>query len=78
MSLVEFVVTDMDPPRPRMTIDEFLALPDDGIDRMLLDGELWEMGVTVRNRFHSRLESRIGYVLTRWLLTQPLPRGLNS
>lgn len=77
MSIAELPVVALDPsPRRKMTIDEFLALPEDGVDRMLLDGELWEMGMTVRNRYHSQFESRIGYILTRWLLERPHPRGL--
>ena len=31
------------PPRVRMTADEFLALPDDGVHRELINGEIWVM-----------------------------------
>lgn len=61
-----------------MTLDEFLALPDDGTERMLLDGVLWEIGeengVTRRSRFHSSCEVRIARVLANWALTLPEPR----
>ncbi len=61
-----------------MTLGEFLALPDDGTERMLLDGVLWEIGeengVTRRNRFHSSCEVRIARVLANWALSRPEPR----
>ena len=64
----------------RMTADEFLALPDDGIERMLIDGicrepatEIREM--TVRNLVHSQLTIVLGHFLEQWRRTQPKPRG---
>ena len=59
----------------RMTVEEFLALPDDGIDRMLIDGKLVEMGMTRRNRWHSGVVIRVGQFLANWLDGQPAPRG---
>ena len=59
----------------RMTVEEFLALPDDGVRRWLIDGEVREYGMTVRNRDHSRVMIRVGHRLTTWLDTQPLPCG---
>lgn len=58
-----------------MTVDEFLALPDDGMERMLIQGILWEKPMTRRNRWHSWIEARIAYLLWVWLETQPRPRG---
>ena len=65
-----------------MTTEELLALPDDGVDRWLIRGELREkhpnasgQSMTIRNRFHSRVLSRICQVLCNWLYEQPLPRG---
>ena len=58
-----------------MTIEEFLALPDDGVHRELIEGRLWEGGRTVRNRNHSRVEARIAWILVNWIRDQPLPRG---
>jgi Uma2 family endonuclease len=58
-----------------MTTDELLALPDDGMRRWLIDGELREWPMTIRNRFHSRVLIRVGQVLANWLDQQPLPRG---
>ena len=64
----------------RMTVDEFLALPDDGIERMLIDGIVREpntetIDMTVRNRYHSQLMIVIGHFLEQWRRTQARPRG---
>jgi Uma2 family endonuclease len=69
-----------------MSVEEFLALPDDGVHRELIYGSVREerdvtprnergRSVTIRNRFHSRIEARICYLLIGWLLRQPEPRG---
>ena len=63
-----------DPPR-LMTLEEVFALPDDGMDRDLIRGELRETPVTRRNRRHGRVEIRIGRFLDDWLDAQPEPRG---
>src|SRR3954468_23501632 len=64
------------PPVPRrMTTEEMLALPEDGTERWLIDGELRERPMTVRNRFHSRVLIRVGKFLDNWLDEQPPPRG---
>lgn len=63
------------PPR-LMTVEEFLALPEDETkDRMLIRGQLWEKPMTRRNRLHSKTEARIAGLLDRWLELQPEPRG---
>ena len=48
------------PPPPPMSLAEFLALPDDGIHRELIEGRVWEEGMTYRNRFHAVVEARRG------------------
>jgi Uma2 family endonuclease len=69
-----------------MSVEEFLALPDDGIHRELINGKVREerdgaglgergCSVTVRNRFHSRIVIRIGQLLANWMDGQPDPRG---
>jgi Uma2 family endonuclease len=58
-----------------MTTEELLALPVNGSDRWLIRGELREKPMTVRNRHHSRLTTRISKFLDNWLDQQPLPRG---
>jgi Uma2 family endonuclease len=63
-----------------MTTEEFLALPDDGIERWLIDGQLREFGrteqpMTVRNRFHSAVLACVCTELELWRRQQPAPRG---
>jgi len=61
-------------PKP-MTLDEFLALPDDGVERWLINGELREKPVTKRNRFHSKIMAVVSKILGNWLDGQPMPHG---
>lgn len=62
--------------KPRIwTTEELLALPEDGTERWLIRGRLWEKPMTKRNRFHSTVEGEIGGFLWAWLRTQPRPRG---
>jgi hypothetical protein len=58
-----------------VTTEELIALPDDGMERWLIAGELKERPMTVRNRFHSRAMIRVGKFLDNWLDDQPPPRG---
>lgn len=58
-----------------MTAEEFLQVPDDGMERMLIRGRLWEKPMTKRNRWHSRVEAQIVYLLKAWLETRSRPRG---
>jgi Uma2 family endonuclease len=58
-----------------MTTEELLALPDDGMERWLIRGELREKPMTVRNRDHARTTARISQLLGDWLDRQPQPRG---
>ncbi|QDT39532.1 Uma2 family endonuclease [Stratiformator vulcanicus] len=63
-------------PPKQMTIEEFLALPeDDSVDRMLIRGELIELPMTYRNWRHSGSEPRIAAEILKWIDTQPEPRG---
>ena len=65
------------PPAPhRMTTEEMLALPDDGTERWLINGELREKPMTVRNRFHSGVMVCVAAVLKVWRDQQPEPRGM--
>lgn len=63
------------PARRRMTTEELLALPENGMDRWLINGELREKPMTVRNRFHSAVMACIAAVLNEWSHKQPEPRG---
>src|SRR5262245_35462217 len=61
-----------------MTAEEFLALPDDGVERWLIRGELREKrdtDMTMRNKPHSITEGRVTGFLFVWLRQQPEPRG---
>ena len=58
-----------------MTTEAMLALPEDGFDRELIRGELRETPFTMRNRRHSRVETRVAKFLDNWLDDQPEPRG---
>jgi Uma2 family endonuclease len=70
------------PPR-LMTAEEFLALPDDGVERWLIRGQLREARpgpggkpMTVRNRDHSAVMSLVAAALVAWWRDRPEPRGL--
>jgi Uma2 family endonuclease len=58
-----------------MTTEELLALPDDGIDRELIDGELRETPMTTRGAPHCLAMSHLARLLGNWLTQQPKPRG---
>lgn len=66
--------------QPRLyTTADLLAMPEDGVDRWLIRGQLREADggadVTRRNRTHGRIEARIAQLLGEWLDHQPTPRG---
>ncbi|HKB04330.1 MAG TPA: Uma2 family endonuclease [Gemmataceae bacterium] len=63
------------PAKRRMTTEEMLALPRDGKERWLIDGELREKPMTVRNRFHSEVLVSVATALKTWRDQQPEPRG---
>ncbi len=60
-----------------MTVEEFLALPEDGQDRWLIRGQVYprEPSMSVRNRKHSKVEANLVQLLKNWLDRQPEPRG---
>ena len=62
-------------PRSELTAEQVLAMPDDGVERDLIRGELREYPMTKRNRKHSRANCRVGHLLEVWLDTQPEPWG---
>jgi Uma2 family endonuclease len=66
-----------------MTTAELLALPDDGVERWLIRGQLRErhpnqpgQSITIRNRFHSEAMSAVSTELVNWVRQQPEPRGM--
>src|SRR5687768_13580507 len=58
-----------------MTTEELFSLPDDGVHREIICGELRERQMTRRNQNHSRVLTRIVFLIETWLMGQPLPRG---
>ncbi len=69
--------TAVAPPPKRMTVEEFLALPDDGHRRWLIDGIVYprEPELSLRNKRHGRVTTRTAFVLEGWSQAQPGPRG---
>ena len=61
---------------PLMTTEQLLAMPDDGKERWLINGELREAGMTRRSMGHSWIESRLAQKLWNWCDSQPPPRGV--
>jgi Uma2 family endonuclease len=59
-----------------LTTEDLLAMPENGMDRWLIRGQLREKPMTVRNRFHSQAMVRIAAELDNWRLNQPAPRGI--
>ncbi len=61
-----------------ITLEEFLALPDDGVYREVRRGVLREYrgeNVTRRNKHHAKVEARIAKLLGIWLDRQPPKTG---
>jgi len=58
-----------------MTVEDFLALPENGMDRWLIHGELREKPMTIRNRFHNGVVARVTYALIYWARHRAPSRG---
>jgi Uma2 family endonuclease len=61
-----------------MTTEELLAMPDDGVERWLIRGELrenTEVDMNRRNPDHSGVMTSLAWILENWLRKQPQPRG---
>jgi Uma2 family endonuclease len=58
-----------------ITLEEFLALPDDDMDRELIHGEVRERPMTKRNRFHASAEATLARLIGNWVAEQSAPRG---
>jgi len=58
-----------------ITAEQLLAMPENGVERDLIRGELRERPMTKRNRFHTRTVSRITFLLETWLDSQPARSG---
>jgi Uma2 family endonuclease len=62
-----------------LTAEDLVEMPDDGIERDIIRGELREYRtdspMTRRNPDHTGIEATIARLLGNWLETQPTPRG---
>lgn len=58
-----------------LTAEYLASLPDDGVERDLIRGELRERPMTRRNPCHSLTETLISHRLWEWVDLQPTPRG---
>jgi Uma2 family endonuclease len=58
-----------------MTVEEFLALPDDGIHRDMIRGVIKKREEAVHNRFHAETTAIVSHRLRNWLETLPPHRG---
>jgi len=61
-----------------ITLEEFLALPDNGVYREVRRGQLREYpgeASTPHDKWHSRVEARIAWLLRGWLDQQPSKTG---
>jgi Uma2 family endonuclease len=52
-----------------------LALPDDGVERWVVDGEIEVIGSALRDKWHSLTAATTSFVLTEWLQSHPHPHG---
>lgn len=51
-----------------LTTEDLFSMPDDGIERDLIRGELREYPVTKRNRYHSKVLISVGGILRNWVI----------
>lgn len=62
----------------KMTTDDLLAMPDDGVERWLIRGELrenTEIDINRRSPDHGRACTNVGMFLKSWVRLQSGPRG---
>src|SRR5438067_6069363 len=58
-----------------ISTEELLAMPENGVDRELIRGQLREKPMTRRNPLHSEVNITVGYWLKGWVRQQAKPRG---
>lgn len=75
-------MASLESPPKLWTTEELLAMPDDGVERWIIRGELREKPsefpeavMTMRNRHHSEAMSFITATIVNWLRQQGMPRG---
>lgn len=57
------------------TAEDILSMPDDDMERSIIEGELFAKDREFRDRRSGRLVARLSQLLKRWLDSQPLPHG---
>lgn len=55
----------------KMTIKTFLALPEDGVDRELIAGEVRERGPTIHGLLHASCLAELAYLIGNWSHANP-------
>ena len=58
-----------------VTAEALMELPEDGIERDIIRGQLREREMTRRNPNHTGVEAKLSYFIQAWNETQALPRG---
>ena len=59
---------------PKLTIEEFLALPEDGVDRELIAGEVRERGPSIHGMLHASCLAKFAYLIGNWSHANPSSR----
>ncbi len=62
-------------PPDLVTLDQFLLIPRDDMDRELIRGEVRERPMTRRNRFHAKAEANLARLIGNWVANQTEPTG---
>src|SRR5947208_3386801 len=60
---------------PLMTTAQLLAMPEDGMERELIRGQLKEKPLSRRGRPHTRISSKLDRLIGKWYESLPEPRG---
>ena len=55
----------------KMTIEEFLSLPEDGVDRELMAGEVRERGPSIHGMRHAGCLAELAYLVGNWSYANP-------
>ena len=56
---------------PKMRIEEFLALPEDGVDRELIAGEVRERGPSIHGMLHASCLAELAFLIGNWSHANP-------
>ena len=56
---------------PKRTVEEFLALPEDGVDRELIAGEVRERGPSIHGMLHASCLAELAHLIGNWSHANP-------